>query len=278
MSFHIKDYDYNLPDERIAQSPADQRDRSRLLVYDRKSRTIKHTYFTNLTNCLNSGDVLVINNTRVIPARLLGKKQTGGKIEVFILDYQKAVIQDGFTQCECMIRSSKPPKTGTRIYFSNKEEAVVLTMPKNGQCIIQFNCDDLLSFLNQVGQTPLPPYIQRVADKKDQDRYQTIYAKNNGAIAAPTAGLHFTPQLIETIKQMGIQMVPITLHVGYGTFMPVRVQDIRKHFMHKEYIEISQDSATKIYQAKQNKQRIVAVGTTSVRALEYVYQRQETFG
>jgi len=274
MTYHIQDYDYHLPRQLIAQTPAAKRDQSRLLVYNRQTKMIKHAQFNNLIDYLDSGDLIVVNNTRVIPARLLGKKETGGKIEVFVLDYNQAVMGkvDGHFRCECMIRSSKAPKAGSRIYFSSHDQALVLNAPKNGRCEIQFLCDDFLDFLNKTGKTPLPPYIQRTADHSDKNRYQTIYAKKNGAVAAPTAGLHFTNQLLEKIKTMGIPIVPITLHVGYGTFMPVRVTDIRQHKMHEEYIEISTQTAQMIQKAKNNNQRIIVVGTTGVRTLEYVYQ------
>ena len=277
MSFHILDYDYNLPKHLIAQSPAAERDQSRLLVYDRQSKMVRHTQFNHLIDYLMPDDLLVVNNTRVIPARLLGKKETGGKIEVFVLDYNHAVLekQNGGFRCACMIRSSKPPKVGSTIYFSPNDKALVLTMPDNGRCDIQFLCDDFLDFLNKMGQTPLPPYIQRTADNIDKNRYQTIYAKNNSAVAAPTAGLHFTDQLLKKIQKMEIQIVPVTLHVGYGTFMPVRVTDIRQHTMHAEYIEISAQAAQAIQEAKNDKQRIIAVGTTAVRTLEYVYQMKK---
>jgi len=274
MSFHILDYDYNLPKHLIAQVPAVERDQSRLLVYNRKAGIVAHTQFNQITDFFTSDDLLVVNNTRVIPARLLGKKETGGKIEVFVLNYNHAVMegQNGVFRCTCMIRSSKPPKVGSTIYFSTTDKALVVSQPDNGQCEIQFLCDDFLTFLKKWGKTPLPPYIQRNADQIDQNRYQTIYAKNNGAVAAPTAGLHFTSQVLDQIQIMGIQIVSVTLHVGYGTFMPVRVTDIRQHKMHAEYIEITEQTAQMIQEAINNKKRIIAVGTTAVRTLEYIYQ------
>lgn len=278
MSFHIQDYHYDLPKHLIAQRPAIERDQSRLLIYDRnKKNEVKHTTFNHLIEYLTPEDLLVVNNTRVIPARLLGKKETGGKIEVFVLDYNHAVLerQNGGFQCECMIRSSKPPKAGSTLYFSPNDRAVVLNTPDHGRCDILFLCDRFLDFLNKMGQTPLPPYIQRTANTIDKNRYQTLYAKENGAVAAPTAGLHFSTQLLDKIKKKGIRIVPITLHVGYGTFMPVRAEDIRHHTMHAEYIEISTQSANEIQKAKNNKQRIITVGTTSVRTLEFVYLKKK---
>jgi S-adenosylmethionine:tRNA ribosyltransferase-isomerase len=274
MSFHIQDYDYHLPKQLIAQLPAVERDQSRLLVYNRKTGIVEHTHFNQITDFITSEDLLVINNTRVIPARLLGKKETGGKIEVFVLDYNHAVMekQKGGFRCTCMIRSSKPPKVGSTISFSSKDQALVVSQPDNGRCDIQFLCDNFLMFLNSMGQTPLPPYIQRTPDQIDKNRYQTIYAKNDGAVAAPTAGLHFTSQLFEKIQTMGVQIVPLTLHVGYGTFMPVRVADIRQHKMHAEYIELCEQTAQIIQEARNKKKRIIAVGTTAVRTLEYINQ------
>jgi len=274
MSFHIYDYDYKLPQNLIAQAPVEARDGSRLLVYNRKTKKTSHSLFNHLTAYLTPDDLLVVNNTRVIPARLLGKKETGGNIEVFVLDYNQAIHEkpnEGF-RCKCMIRSSKPPKVGSTISFSSQYRGLVLSRPENGRCDMLFLCDNFWNFLNQIGQTPLPPYIQRNPDNVDKNRYQTIYAKNNGAVAAPTAGLHFTTSIFEKISTLGIQIVPITLHVGYGTFMPVRVTDIRQHTMHSEYIEISEQSARRIQEAITDKKRIIVVGTTAVRTLEYVYQ------
>ncbi|MBF0450485.1 MAG: tRNA preQ1(34) S-adenosylmethionine ribosyltransferase-isomerase QueA [Candidatus Magnetomorum sp.] len=278
MSFTIDCYDYMLPKHLIAQDATIQRDQSRLLVYNRTTETISHSTFNRLTDNLFPNDVLVINNTRVIPARLLGKKETGGKIEVFILDYTTAINQSkksGIIQCSCMIRSSKAPKPGTTIYFSNNDQAIVMTRPINGKCDVQFFCKtDFLTFLNTVGQIPLPPYIQRQPHDSDKTRYQTIYAKNKGAVAAPTAGLHFTEALFKKLEKKGIQIVEVTLHVGYGTFMPVRVTNIREHVMHSEYLEISAQTAKIIQTAQKKGHRIVAVGTTTVRTLEYVFQQK----
>ena len=278
MSDHINNYDYYLPKHLIAQDACLKRDQSRFLIYNRQIDTIEHTFFNHLQDHLDPGDVLVINNTRVIPARLQGKKETGGKIEVFVLDYTQAMRQwetKGIIECSCMIRSSKSPKQGSIIYFPNGDKAVVKTPTIDGRCDIEFLCTtDFLTFLNTSGQTPLPPYIQHQADQYDKDRYQTIYAKNNGAVAAPTAGLHFTPSLLKLLKNNDVKILEITLHVGYGTFMPVRVNDIRDHVMHAEYIQISSQTAREIQNAKQNGQRIIAVGTTTVRTLEYIFHEK----
>ena len=278
MSYNINNYNYHLPKHLIAQNARKKRDQSRLLVYNRKTKSIKHTIFNNLTDHLKTNDLIIINNTRVIPARILGKKETGGKIEVFILDYNKAIHNyeiNGNIQCECMTRSSKAPKVGLTIYFPSDDSAKVVTNPINGRCEIQFFCNsDFLSFLKANGQTPLPPYIQRKALESDEESYQTIYAKIDGAVAAPTAGLHFSEELFDKISALGIEVATITLHVGHGTFMPVRVSDIREHKMHSEYIEISSQTAELIKKAKKNGNRILAVGTTSVRTLEYVFQKK----
>ncbi|KPA17187.1 S-adenosylmethionine:tRNA ribosyltransferase-isomerase [Candidatus Magnetomorum sp. HK-1] len=278
VSYHIDNYDYQLPKHLIAQDASMKRDQSRLLVYNRNTKSIEHTVFNKLSDYLQANDLLIVNNTRVIPARLLGKKETGGKIEVFVLDYIRAIQEaekTGKIQCSCMIKSSKAPRIGSTLYFSSDDQAVVITDPINGRCEIQFLCkSDFLTFLEANGQTPLPPYIQRQAQISDKERYQTIYAKKNGAVAAPTAGLHFTEKLFEKLQKKNINIASITLHVGYGTFMPVRVSDIRKHTMHSEYIEISTHTADLIQKAKKDGQRIIAVGTTSVRTLEYIFKEK----
>ncbi|CAN2049238.1 S-adenosylmethionine:tRNA ribosyltransferase-isomerase [Candidatus Magnetomoraceae bacterium gMMP-1] len=273
--FSIKDYSYKLPEKLIAQVPASQRSASRLLCIDRKTGSISYNFFSDLQNLLKPSDVLVVNNTEVIPGRLFGRKETGGKIEVLILDYaggierlakNKAFISD------CMVRSSKPPRPGAMIYFEEDINAEVLNS-KNGICSLKFFCNkDLKSKLYKIGKIPLPPYIKRNQEHlvcDDRSSYQTVYAKNKGAIAAPTAGLHFSRSLLKNLKLAGITMLEITLHVGYGTFVPVRVSDIREHKMHSEYCSISQDTAYAINNAKKNGKRIIAVGTTAVRTLEY---------
>jgi S-adenosylmethionine:tRNA ribosyltransferase-isomerase len=278
MSYQIDSYDYDLPKHLIAQDASLKRDQSRLLVFNRNTGQIAHTLFNHLMDYLNPGDVLVLNNTRVVPARLKGRKETGGKVEVFVLDYTDAMHQwkeKGIIQCLCMIKASKAPKKGMIIYFQTNDWAIVKTTPEAGKCVIEFECKtDFLTFLNTIGHTPLPPYIHRQASQYDKNRYQTIYAKNNGAVAAPTAGLHFTESLFQELSNHDIETLEITLHVGYGTFMPVRVTNIRDHAMHAEYIEISKDTAENIQKAQKNGQRIIAVGTTTVRTLEYVYQQQ----
>jgi len=271
----LDDYDYELPEDRIAQMPCQQRDRSRLLHLDRGSGNIFHRVFRDLPNLMRSGDVLVVNNTKVIPGRILGHKDTGGKAEVLILTYadgQAGRKTAGEFACTCLIKSSKKPRTGSTIFFDHGLRAEVLR--PSGDCYeVKFICEnDFDQVLYQVGKVPLPPYIRREPGtefREDHTAYQTIYASEKGAIAAPTAGFHFSPELMTQLRDMGIVVVPITLHVGYGTFIPVRVSDIRDHRMHSETYAITRQAAEIINDARAAGARIVAVGTTSVRTLEF---------
>ncbi len=271
----LDDYDYELPEDRIAQKPCQQRDRSRLLHLDRGSGNIFHRVFSELPNLMRSGDVLVINNTKVIPGRILGRKDTGGKAEVLILTYadgQAGRKTAGEFACTCLIKSSKKPRTGSTIFFDQGLRAEVLR--PSGDCYeVKFTCEnDFDQVLYQVGKVPLPPYIRREPGtefSEDHTAYQTIYASEKGAIAAPTAGFHFSPELMTQLRDMGIAVVPITLHVGYGTFIPVRVSDIRDHRMHSEAYAITRQAAEIINDARAGSARVVAVGTTSVRTLEF---------
>ncbi|MCF8110634.1 MAG: tRNA preQ1(34) S-adenosylmethionine ribosyltransferase-isomerase QueA [Desulfobacteraceae bacterium] len=274
--YDINEFYYELPDSLIAQHPADRRENSRLLVLDRQSGGTEHYLFHDLPQMLNPSDVLVINDTRVIPARLLGrKKETGGKIEVLVIDYAGG-IQTGTNpytfQCECLIRASKAPGPGARLEFDHGLSACVL-FAGQGTYTIEFKSDiPFEKMLEKTGRVPLPPYIRRSehdSGADDRINYQTVYAAKNGAVAAPTAGFHFSQALLDRLEQKGIELVSITLHVSYGTFMPVRVTDIRDHKMHTEHYDISPDAAEKINRAGRQKKRIVAVGTTSVRTLEY---------
>jgi len=270
--FALNDYKYNLPENRIAQKPLAQRDCSKLLMLDRKTGAVSHRFFSDFSDYLLSSDVLVLNNTKVIPGRLTGKKQTGGKVEILILNYEVNKDSENIS-CECMVKASKRPNPGTWLFFKGGLKAEVLSS-KDAVHKLKFTCSgDFEKILNQVGQMPLPPYILKNRKDKteydDKNTYQTVYASQKGAVAAPTAGLHFTHELLEKIKAKGVQVVYITLHVGYGTFVPVRVSDIRKHKMHSEWFSIPGQTADVVNNAKKNKARVIGVGTTSVRTLEY---------
>lgn len=274
--YNLSDYYYNLPDNLIAQHPRKQRDHSRLLRLERKSGQIKHHFFHELADLLRPDDILVVNNTQVIPARLFGTKESGGKAEVFLLEYfENSGEKQSENNCviKCLIKASKPPKSGNVIYFDEGLNATVLDA-ENGFYHVQFSCPgNFNDILHCVGKMPVPPYIHR--DQKsgeccdDQTSYQTVYATRKGAVAAPTAGLHFTQTLLDKICKKGIDIVPITLHVGYGTFVPVRVSDIRDHKIHSERFDISNEAAEIINDGIRQNRRIVAVGTTCVRTLEY---------
>ncbi|SHJ26138.1 S-adenosylmethionine--tRNA ribosyltransferase-isomerase [Desulfatibacillum alkenivorans DSM 16219] len=272
--YSLASYDYELPEELIAQAPAEKRDASRLLRLDKNTGQTAHLQFAQAADLLQPGDLMVVNDTKVTPVRLFGKKETGGKVEALIIDY-RPVAQAGPGEpfaCECLVKASKRPKPGSRLFFDKGLKAKVLTA-EDRICLLEFTCStDPDAVLDEIAAIPLPPYIRRDGDAppcNDRERYQTTYARHKGAVAAPTAGLHFTPELLDSIKAKGVEFVRITLHVGYGTFMPVRVDDVRKHKMHSEFYEISPDAALAINQAKDQGRRVVAVGTTSVRTLEY---------
>jgi len=273
--FSITDYNYDLPKELIAQKPVKKRDQSKLLFLNRKTGSLSHHKFYELFDLLLPTDVLVVNNTEVVPGRLIGKKDTGGKAEVLILDYSKAYNKKGNNTFvyECLIKASKRPKEGTIIFFDQGLKAEVINS-RNGLYSVKFTCKgDFEGLLYRIGKVPLPPYIRRDKDNiacDDKKSYQTVYASQKGAIAAPTAGLHFTKKFIEKLRLKNIKMVEITLHVGYGTFLPVRVSDIRDHRIHSEWCTIPEKSAEIINNAKADKSRIIAVGTTCVRSLEYL--------
>lgn len=259
-----KTYYYDLPEELIAQTPIEPRDHSRMLVYDRKNETISHKHFYDVIDYLNKGDILVINNTKVLPCRLYGTKvSTGAKAEVFLLKKQK------LNTWEVLLKPQRRLKEGTIIEFSKDFSCKVLQNFDHGNAVVEFTCNGTFEEnLLKVGTMPLPHYIHEKL--KDKNRYQTVYAKTEGSSAAPTAGLHFTPELLEKIKQKGIEVVEVLLHVGLGTFRPVSEDNILKHDMHTEHYEITQEVADKINKAKQEGHKIIAVGTTSVRTLESV--------
>ena len=273
--FNLSDYDYQLPEESIAQKPAFCRDRSKLLLLDKNTGKTSHHEFFEICDFISSKDLLVINNTRVIPGRLFGKKKTGGKAEVLILDFAGGVREEagkGTFTCECLVKTSKPPRPGSLIFFDKELRAEVINA-KEGICLLKFyhhgNFEDII---NEIGHVPLPPYIKRNNGENawdDKTSYQTVYAAYNGAVAAPTAGLHFSEELLEKIKSKGVRIAEITLHVGYGTFLPVRVSDVREHKIHSERFEISGDAADAINKTRAEGGRVVAVGTTCVRTLEY---------
>lgn len=265
----LDDFDFSLPEELIAQHPLEKRDASRLLVLNKRTGEIKDQYFTDLHHYLKPGDVLVINNTRVIPARLIGcKKGTGAKIEVFLLN--PSTEKDCW---EVLVKPGKKAKIGTEITFGNGqlEGLIVNTLPTGGR-IIKFTYQGIFNqILDELGQMPLPPYIKAILE--DKERYQTVYAKIEGSAAAPTAGLHFTPETLAKIQDMGVEVVEILLHVGLGTFRPVKAELIEEHEMHAEYFRVTEEVAFRLNKALAEKRRIIAVGTTSTRTLESVYEK-----
>ncbi len=257
------DYDYYLPEELIAQTPLKDRSSSRLLVLNRENKTIEHTHFSNIIDKLSNNDVLVINDTKVIPARLIGHKEdTGAVIEVLLLK------DLGNNVWQTLAKPQKRVKIGTIISFGEGLlRAKCIELADMGICKFELIYDGILvEILDKLGEMPLPPYIHEKLE--DKNRYQTVYAKNPGSAAAPTAGLHFTPELMEKIKAKGIEIIPVTLHVGLGTFRPVTEEDASKHEMHSEYYEISEESAKRLNEAKKAGKRIISVGTTSTRTLE----------
>lgn len=270
--FSINDYDYHLPEERIAQRPVAGRDQSNLLFMDRNTGEVAHHKFLDIFDLLSPLDLMVINNTQVIPARLIGEKETGGKAEVLILDYpgvEKFRMSNEECVCRCLIKTSKRPKEGTTLIFNDKLKAIIVNF-KAGIYTVKFSYKgDFDHIIDRIGRVPLPPYIKRKDDKNDRTFYQTVYASEKGAVAAPTAGLHFSLSLMKKLKEKGVKIVAVTLHVGYGTFLPVRVSDIRDHRIHSEWYSISKETADIINTSKKAGHRIVAVGTTAVRTLEY---------
>ena len=265
MNMKTSDFDYNLPQELIAQTPVEPRDSSRLLVYHRDTGAVEHKIFRDVIDYLNPGDVLVINQTRVIPARLYGVKEgTGGAIEFLLLR------RLNLTDWEVILKPGKKAKPGARFVFGNGElVAEILTINEDGGRTVRFFYEGVFEdVLDRLGQMPLPPYIHEKLE--DKTRYQTVYAKVDGSAAAPTAGLHFTPALLEKIRQKGVDVVPVLLHVGLGTFRPVKEDDVADHHMHSEYYEVTPEQAEAINAARARGGRIVCVGTTSVRTLETV--------
>lgn len=257
----VTDFDYELPQELIAQHPMEPRDHSRLLVVDKKTGEIEHKHFYDLVNYLKPGDVLVFNDTRVIPARLHGTKDTGAHVEVFLLTRRDA------TDWEVLVRPGKKLQVGAKINFSDELSCEVIEHTDFGGRVVRFKYDGIFEeILDRLGETPLPPYI--TAPLEDKERYQTVYNRERGSAAAPTAGLHFTKELLQKIKAIGCEEVFVTLHVGLGTFRPVSEAKIEDHKMHKEFYTVSQEAADAVNKAKAEGRRIIAVGTTAVRTLE----------
>lgn len=260
---NVKDYDYDLPEELIAQDPLEDRSSSRLMVLDRQTGDVEHRHFTDILEYLHPGDCLVINNTKVIPARLFGvKEDTQAKIEVLLLKRKENDIW------ETLVKPGKKAKPGTKLVFGDGLlTAEVVDVVEEGNRLMQFHYDGIFEeILDQLGQMPLPPYITH--QLKDKNRYQTVYAKYDGSAAAPTAGLHFTKELLQKVKDMGVDIAEVTLHVGLGTFRPVKVENVLDHHMHSEFYMVSQEAADKINRAKESGHRVIAVGTTSTRTLE----------
>ncbi len=291
-SFSLESYDYHLPEGLVARYPAEKRDESRLLVLDRRDGTTAHCHFRDLLDYLRPGDCLVMNDSRVFPARLLGHKPTGGRLEIFLLHWpgvsQEAGHDSGGAQADwepsadstaekravvqVLYKAAKPLRPGDNYSFGGKHELSVhvLDLTGPGKAMVELRWQgDLQQILEQVGRVPLPPYLGRQDEAMDRERYQTVYARCPGSVAAPTAGLHFSPELMESIRNRGIAMVHLTLHVGYGTFAPIRSSDIRAHRIHSEWISVPVKAADQINQVKASGGRVVAVGTTSVRSLEY---------
>lgn len=257
----VTDFDYDLPQELIAQHPMEPRDHSRLLVVDKKTGEIEHKHFYDLVNYLKPSDVLVFNDTRVIPARLHGTKDTGAHVEVFLLTRRDA------TDWEVLVRPGKKLQVGAKINFSDELSCEVIEHTDFGGRVVRFKYDGIFEeILDRLGETPLPPYI--TAPLEDKERYQTVYNRERGSAAAPTAGLHFTKELMQKIKEIGCEEVFVTLHVGLGTFRPVSEAKIEDHKMHKEFYTVSQEAADAVNKAKAEGRRIIAVGTTAVRTLE----------
>jgi S-adenosylmethionine:tRNA ribosyltransferase-isomerase len=260
---NVKDFDYKLPEELIAQDPLADRSASRLMVLDKKTGEIEHHNFKEITRYLSPGDCLVLNNTKVIPARLFGVKEgTEAKIEILLLKRRENDIW------ETLVKPGKKAKPGTKINFGDGLlKGVVIDVVDEGNRLIQFQYKGIFEeILDKLGQMPLPPYITH--QLKDKNRYQTVYAKHDGSAAAPTAGLHFTPELLKEIEQKGVSVAEVTLHVGLGTFRPVKVENVLEHHMHSEFYQITQEAADKINAAKTAGKKVVSVGTTSTRTLE----------
>lgn len=269
----ISDFEYDLPAELIAQKPAEKRASSRMLVLDRAGKSRRDAHFFDLPGELRSGDLLVLNNTKVFPARIFGKSETGARIEIFLIE------ETGERIWETLARPARRLKTGKKIFFGENLSGEVLGKTPEGRVLVRFDtAGDFNEIIDEIGRTPLPPYIKREddePDRRDRDRYQTVFAKERGAIAAPTAGLHFTPEILEKIRNRGVAIAEITLHVGYGTFEPVRGQDLSTHMVMPERCGIPAETADALNKARAENRRIIAVGTTTTRALESAFDEKD---
>ena len=271
--FLLSSYNFDLPETQIAQFPSSKREESRLLVLHKKSGHLEHKRFSDIVNYIKKGDCIVINKTKVFSARLIGKKPTGGKIEFLLLSLPKKIDSNTYSTV-ALCKSSKGPKIGLTVSFGKDLTIKLIEKNKDGQVKIHLiTPKDILDILEKYGEVPLPPYIRRNTTQEDKKRYQTVYANEPGSVAAPTAGLHFTKKLIKELESKGVIFAPVTLHVGYGTFSPIRSDDIRDHKIHSEWINISEKSATLIEQTKKNGGRVICIGTTSVRTVEFVYKK-----
>ena len=257
----VTDFDFDLPDEQIARFPAEERTASRMLCLEGNTGAIEHRQFVEIESMLQPGDLLVLNNTRVIPARMYGRKETGGKIELLV----ERVVEDDLVLCQ--IRSSKSPKPGSAIYLADDKVKATIEGRQDFLFIVRFE-SSVLPVLQEHGHMPLPPYIDREDSQSDRLRYQTVFAEKEGAVAAPTAGLHFDEGLLQRLEDKGVNKAFVTLHVGSGTYQPVRVDNIKDHVMHAEYIEVPEATCQAVRDTRANGGRVIAVGTTSVRSLE----------
>ncbi|MFI3300765.1 MAG: tRNA preQ1(34) S-adenosylmethionine ribosyltransferase-isomerase QueA [Candidatus Gastranaerophilales bacterium] len=271
----LSEYDYELPDELIAQIPADKRENSKMLVLQPKNKSISHKHFYDIIDYFDENTLIVMNNTKVLPARLIGHKETGAKIEVFLLSQKKDKIWD------VLIKPSKRVSPNTVIKISDELSVkAIKRLEENGEWLVEliYQDDNVLNVLHRNGNIPLPPYIERKMEsenikKLDFERYQTVYAKDEGSVAAPTAGLHFTEEILEKLKNKNAELAYVTLNVGLGTFRPVQCENVLEHKMHSETFEITQETADMINNAKANNKKIVAIGTTTVRTLETAFQK-----
>lgn len=265
MSMLLSDFDYQLPAELIAQHPAKRRDASRVLTLDKESGALGELTVAGIASQFRPGDLLIINDTRVIPARLKGQKESGGAVEIFLVRRHAGEGE----KWSCLIKASKSPRPGCRVLLSEGVVATVLDREGGEWGVLFEGSADFMAWLERAGSMPLPPYIKRAPKGEDRERYQTVFAREKGAVAAPTAGLHFTQALLDQIRALGVVIAPLTLHVGLGTFMPVRVEELSAHTMHRERYRIPESTAQAIRRAKESGGRVIALGTTSLRALEH---------